>query len=181
VGSYASGMDQQRADRQLRQIAEIVEEAARLGVAVWLRGGWAMDFFLGHTTRDHEDIDWFAWASDAQLISRALLARGFVRRQAAPVAQQLDVVRDGEESSFAWLARDDAGRVVVGGGPWAGQPWPEGMLASATGQLGPLRCPIISPAAQIEIKQMMPIWVPNRRRRPKDVEDIARLTAALSG
>ena len=65
-GSYASGMDQQRADRQLRQIAEIAEEAARLGVAVWLRGGWAMDFFLGHTTRDHEDIDWFAWAGDAR-------------------------------------------------------------------------------------------------------------------
>ncbi|WP_408055191.1 nucleotidyltransferase domain-containing protein, partial [Streptomyces azureus] len=22
--------------------------------------GWAMDFFIGEPTRDHEDIDWFA-------------------------------------------------------------------------------------------------------------------------
>jgi hypothetical protein len=40
-------------------------------------------------------------------------------------------------------------------------------------------CPVISPAAQIEIKQMMPVWVPGRPRRPKDAADIARLRAAL--
>ncbi|MFF1649178.1 nucleotidyltransferase domain-containing protein [Streptomyces sp. NPDC058240] len=54
-----------RADQQLRLIAEAVEVAETLGVTVWLRGGWAMDFFLGEITRDHGDIDWFVWADDA--------------------------------------------------------------------------------------------------------------------
>jgi hypothetical protein len=174
-------VDRDRGGRQLRLIAEIAAYAARLDVEVWLRGGWAMDFFLGEITRDHADIDWFAWASDAQLIKQALHDDGFVTVGGPPVAQQLDVVRDGEESSFAWLATDNAGRIVVAGGPWAGQPWPTGMLAGPMGRLGHLRCPIISPAAQIEIKQMMPIWDPGRRRRPKDVPDITRLTAALRG
>jgi hypothetical protein len=42
-----------------------------------------------------------------------------------------------------------------------------------------LSCPIIAPRVQIEIKRMMPTWVPGRPHRPKDAEDIARLEAAL--
>jgi hypothetical protein len=110
--------------------------AAELNVPVWLRGGWAMDFFLGQVTRDHADIDWFARAADA-------------------------------------------GRPLVAGGPWAGRPWPEGMLDGSVGQIGRLRCPVIGPAAQIEIKRMMPVRVPGRPRRPRDDRDIERLEAAL--
>ncbi|MCF3119016.1 hypothetical protein IPZ68_04730 [Streptomyces arenae] len=40
-------MDRERADRQLRIIAEVMDVAETHGISVWLRGGWAMDFFLG--------------------------------------------------------------------------------------------------------------------------------------
>ncbi|MFF4966209.1 hypothetical protein [Streptomyces sp. NPDC001037] len=86
---------------------------------------------------------------------------------------------DNQESSFALLSKDRFGRVVVAGGPWAGEVWPEGMLGAPVGRIGALRCRITSPRAQIEIKQMMPVWVPGRPRRRKDTEDIARLEAAL--
>lgn len=90
---------------------------------------------------------------------------------------QRDLVRGPVELGFAALTRTDNGVVVVGGGPWKGSPYPAGMIEDATeGQLGDLRCPVISPAAQIEIKQMMPVWVPGCPRRPKDTTDIARLT-----
>jgi Aminoglycoside-2''-adenylyltransferase len=59
------GVDVVRAERQLGLIGEVVEVAAAVGVRVWLRGGWAMDFVLGEITRDHVDIDWFGWARDA--------------------------------------------------------------------------------------------------------------------
>jgi hypothetical protein len=65
------------------------------------------------------------------------------------------------------------------GRPWAGAPWPEGML-DAPGRIGDLECPVISPRAQIEIKKMMPVWVPGMARRSKDAADIARLRAALA-
>ncbi len=84
------------------------------------------------------------------------------------------------ELGFAPLARAGDGTVVVGGGPWAGTRWPAGMIECAVlGQLGDLRCPVISPAAQVEIKRMMPIWVPGRPRREKDSADIARLVQAV--
>lgn len=158
-----------------------IAEVCALGAEVWLRGGWAMDFWLGGAgpTREHEDVDWFAWSRDAERLRSLLTARGYEVQRAD--AQQLDLARDGEEHSFALIARDAAGRVVVAGGPWAGTPWPDGMLEPAvTGRLGGLECPVVGPQAQIEIKRMMPVWVPGRPRRPKDAADIARLEAELA-
>jgi hypothetical protein len=129
-----------------------------------------MAFFLGEVTRD---------ANDAAAITAALLERGYQTIPGPPPEQQLDLVNDGEELSFVWLAMNSTGQVVLGGGPYAGEPWPEGMLTWDPGHIGRLRCPIISPQAQIEIKEMMPVWVPGFPRRAKDTEDVARLRAAL--
>ncbi|MFJ9644074.1 nucleotidyltransferase domain-containing protein [Streptomyces sp. NPDC101206] len=172
-------MDRERSGRQLRLIGETVGIAKACGVEVRLRGGWAMDFFLGEVTRDHEDIDWFAWAADAAALTDGLLRSGWEPLPGPPPDQQLDFVKQGVESSFALLDRDRSGRVVVAGGPWAGESWPEGMLDAAEGRLGALRCGIISARAQIEIKRMTPVWVPGRPRRRKDAEDISRLRSAL--
>jgi hypothetical protein len=172
-------VDGERAALQLRVIAEVVGIAGEKGMQIWLRGGWAMDFYLGEITRDHGDIDWFAWAEDAHDLAGELLERGYEPLPGPPPEQQLDFVHKGVEVSFALLARDETGRVVVGGGPWKGEPWPEGMLDAPPGRLGQLQCAIVSPEAQIEIKQMMPVWVPGRPRRAKDAEDIAQLQAAL--
>lgn len=146
---------------------------------LWIRGGWAMDFFLGEITRDHEDIDWFAWKGDAGALAEALLVHGYQPVPGPPPDLQLDFAKDGLESSFTFLDRDTAGHVVVAGGPWAGAPWPEKMLDAGPGRIGDLQCAIVGPQAQIEIKRMMPVWDPSRPRRPKDAEDIARLEAAL--
>ncbi|MEV7196538.1 aminoglycoside adenylyltransferase [Streptomyces sp. NPDC093510] len=168
-----------RADRQLRLIAEATEVAGALGVPVWLRGGWAMDFFLGEITRDHEDIDWFAWADDAGDLAEGLLLHGYQPIPGPPPDLQLDFAKGGLGNSFTLLGRDTDGRVVVAGGRWAGAPWPAGMLDGEPGRIGGLQCAIVSPQAQVEIKRMMPVWDPSRPRRTKDAEDIARLQAAL--
>jgi hypothetical protein len=164
------------ADEQLNAIAEVTA----LGMEVWLRGGWAMDFFLGYVTRPHRDVDWFAWLSDASRLASALTGQGYELLPEPLHDQQLDFVRGELDLSFALIARDDAGRVVVPSGPWAGQPWPDRMLDWPLGRIGDLRCRIINPSAQIEIKKMMPVWVPGMPRRPKDVQDIALLEAAFA-
>jgi hypothetical protein len=69
-------VDTERAARQLQLIGGTVAMSERLGVEVWLHGGWSMDFFLGLVTRDHVDIDWDAWIDDAPAITAALHADG---------------------------------------------------------------------------------------------------------
>jgi hypothetical protein len=179
--SSVPAVDHKRAERQLQVICDVLAIALENAIEVWLRGGWAMDFFLGRVTRDHADIDWFAWADDASVIRAALLERGYQAIPGGSPELGLDAVKDGEDwdFQFEWLATDSAGQVVVPAGPHAGEPWPEGMLTWEPGQIGQLRCPIISPLAQIEIKEMMPVWVPRFPRRPKDAEDIAQLRAGL--
>ncbi|MGW2702204.1 nucleotidyltransferase domain-containing protein [Streptomyces sp. NPDC001340] len=160
-------------------IAQVLEAARGHGVELWLRGGWAMDFFLGEVTRDHGDIDWFAWASDAPRLAEVLTRLGHRPVPGPPADLQLDFSKDGLDSSFTLLDRDATGRITVAGGPWAGTPWPDGLLDAEPGRIGALEVPIVSSRAQIEIKRMMPVWDPSRPRRAKDVEDIARLQAAL--
>jgi hypothetical protein len=70
-------VDAQRAERRMRLIGDVLAIATGLGVPVWLRGGWAMDFFLGQVTRDHVDIDWFAWLADAPVLDAALAHSGY--------------------------------------------------------------------------------------------------------
>ncbi|OPC78965.1 aminoglycoside adenylyltransferase [Embleya scabrispora] len=168
------------ADKQLALIVEVQDLARELGIEVWLRGGWAMDFYLGRITREHVDVDWFAWAEDAPALTVAFAARGFVRLARAPAEQQLDYTTGDVELGFAFLARDPEGRVIVAGGPWAGARWPDGMLDTPPGKLAGVSCPIISPEAQIEIKLMTPVWRPHRPRRAKDAEDIERLREGLA-
>jgi len=54
------------------------------------------------------------------------------------------------------------------------------MVHPQLGRIGFVRCAILDLNAQIEVKRMMPIWVPGRPRRRKDVDDIARRQSALS-
>lgn len=165
---------------QLSAITEVLNAANELGIEVWLRGGWAMDFYLGQITREHEDVDWFVWENDLPTMSALLTSRGWVELAIHPLDQQRDLLRDEVELGFAPLARTEGGGVVVGGGPYRGEPWPEDMISDAvTGNLEGIRCPLISPTAQIEIKRMMPVWAPGFRRRAKDALDIATLEAAL--
>ncbi|GAA3134425.1 hypothetical protein GCM10010521_20330 [Streptomyces rameus] len=172
-------MDQERTGRQLGLIADVLEAFRGSGVPLWLRGGWAMDFFLGEVTREHGDIDWFAWAKDAPVLTDVLAPLGHTPVPGPPAGLQLDFVKDGLESSFTLVDRDAAGRVTVAGGPWAGTPWPDGVLGTEPGRIGGLEAPIVDPRVQIEIKRMMPVWDPSRPRRAKDAEDIVRLEAAL--
>ncbi|MEV4410463.1 aminoglycoside adenylyltransferase [Catellatospora sp. NPDC049609] len=167
-------------DAQLRAIAEIEQVTRREGIPVWLRGGWAMDFFLGRVTRPHLDVDWFCWAADADRLADVLAGLGFVAYGDNPPDLQRDFLRDGVDLGVALLGQDAAGRVVVPAGPYAGAPWPDGMLAAPPGRLGDLTCAVISPAAQLEIKKMMPVWVPGMPRRDKDRADIALLQAGLT-
>jgi hypothetical protein len=138
-----------------------------------------MDFVLGRVTRDHIDIDWVALIDDAPAISAALDDGGYQTIPGPPPDQQLDVAKDGEEMSFAWLARGPNGQVASAGGLYAGELWPEGMLEGPLGRIGAVQCPVISVAVQIESKEMWHEWVPASTRRPKDAEDIARLRQAL--
>jgi hypothetical protein len=166
--------------RQLDIIEEIFALATEADIPLWLRGGWAMDFALGEVTREHLDIDLFAWAVDAERLARVLTDNDYDRVPNEHPLLQLDFSRHGESLNISLVARAANGQIVVPDGASAGEAWPDGMLDGPPGRIGHLVCPVVSIPAQIEIKEMMPIWVPGMRRREKDRHDIERLRAHLA-
>lgn len=165
---------------QLAAIDGAVEDASRHGRPLWLRGGWAIDFSLGRITRAHEDVDWFALADDAEGLVRRLECAGWTETPRAPLDQQRDLVRDDVEFGIALLRIED-GRPYVAGGPFGGEPWPPTMITRAMRRtLKGVTADVIGLEAQIEIKQMMPTWVPQLVRRQKDQEDIRALQTLAS-
>jgi hypothetical protein len=173
-------VDKDLADEQLAAIAQLVAIAERLSVPVWLRGGWAVDFFLGRVTRAHADIDWFALAGDGFRLAAELMALEFEHTTTAPSDQQIDLVRGHIDHGIGLVRLGSQGEPLVGGGPWAGEPWPADMLNGPVRRIDGVSVRVIAPLAQIEIKEMTPTWNPALRRRQKDLDDIKRIRAKLA-
>ncbi len=171
---------ERRNDRQLGVINEFASICTAASIEFWLRGGWGMDFFLGRVTRAHHDIDVFVWSKDAITLMERLTQAGFKEMGGAPPEAQRNVMRYGEELQIVLLDSNQRGEIATAGGPWAGVPWPDGMLVGPPAQLGDLICPIMNPHVQLEIKERFGEWQPDLPARQKDQVDIACLRAALS-
>jgi|GEM_PF-4620527 len=160
---------------QLQAIDTVDRLTRSFGGQAWLRGGWAMDFCLGHVTRSHTDVDIFIDEVVHRRTVDALIAQGWVLDDRLPVERQADLSRDGVELSLNPV-RQVEGVAVHGPGPWEGEPFPGDMLehAGRTTVQG-VEASHISPMAQIEFKLMTPVWRPDLGVRTKDEADVALL------
>jgi Aminoglycoside-2''-adenylyltransferase len=172
----AGGPDE---ERQLSLIREFSQIAESVQIPFWLRGGWAMDFFLGRVTRPHEDIDLFVWAADSARLVEALTAHGFVEVEGPPPERQRNFLREGVEFHITLLERAPSGEVFTASAPSEWGPWPADMLGTITGSVEGVTCPIVSPESQLEVKRKFREWRPDRPEREKDRADIELLEAAL--
>jgi Aminoglycoside-2''-adenylyltransferase len=171
-------VDDNHERRQLELIREFASVAEGAGVESWLRGGWALDFLLGRVTRPHADIDLFIWAADAPTLLPKLKQSGYEEIGGPPPEQQRNLVKDGEEFHVTLLEENDLG-VVTAGGRWAQFPWPKGVLKGPIGQIGDVRCRLISPEAQLFAKTEVPHAL-SHPQRERDHADIALLRRALA-
>jgi hypothetical protein len=172
------GVADSRERRQLELIHEFASLAGEAGVEWWLRGGWALDFLLGRVTRAHEDIDVFIWAADAPRLLPRLKDKGYEEIGGPPPEQQRNLVKDGEEFHVTLIEENELG-VVTAGGRWANLPWTKGMLDGPIGQIGDIRCRVISPEAQLWAKEEAPHALAHAPR-DRDHADIALLRQALA-
>jgi hypothetical protein len=103
----------QRALEQMEAIACLDLALAAPGIDYWLFGGWAVDFWVGRVTREHDDIDAAAWRRDYDGISTALLAAGW---RHTPVENELVGTRytwQSVEVEFTFVEARDDGAVVI--------------------------------------------------------------------
>ena len=109
-------MAQEPSERSSEQIHAIGSLDAALGSArieYWLFGGWAVDFWVGRVTREHDDIDAAAWRRDYDAIKRALVDMGW---RHTPVENEVVGTRytfRSVEVEFTFVEERDDGAVVI--------------------------------------------------------------------
>jgi Uncharacterised nucleotidyltransferase len=108
-GSRAVGASKQQLSA-LARVSELLEEA---GIAYWLFGGWAVDFYAGSVTRTHDDLDMAIWLEDLPVIAELLEANGW---RHAPLEDEdggTGYERGGVRLELTYLVRGSDGRVFT--------------------------------------------------------------------
>jgi Aminoglycoside-2''-adenylyltransferase len=109
----AATMDVSRAEQQLAAIASLSGALDERGLEYWLFGGWAVDFWVGSITRDHDDIDVAARQSDQDAIKAALLGLGWRHTPAVDEVVGTRYQLGGVEAEFTFVVPDADGRIFI--------------------------------------------------------------------
>lgn len=160
-----------KAAEQLAAIESLAGALGAAGLDYWLFGGWAVDFWVGRVTRDHDDIDAAAWRRDYEKIRAALLAAGW---RHTPLEDDVVGTRYSWRSSeleFTFV-EDRDGTVVV--------PFPEHEVVWAAEPFGDDERSLLGVRARVIPLELLRDGKQRARGAPaeaaKDVADHAALT-----
>jgi hypothetical protein len=132
----------------LARVGDLFEEA---GIAYWLFGGWAVDFYAGSVTRAHDDLDMTVWLEELPRIAELLQDNGWRHAPFDDEDGGTGYERGGVRLELAYLVRDDDGLVFTplrhGRARWAAD-----ALADDLGELRGVRSRLVGLASLMRSK-----------------------------
>ncbi|HEX6500466.1 MAG TPA: hypothetical protein VF054_15755 [Micromonosporaceae bacterium] len=148
------------------QVVDLLDGFARVGVRVWIGGGWGVDAMLGRQTRDHGDLDLAVDAEHLDTALRLLTGQGFTTTTDwLPVRVELT----GDDGQVV-----DLHPITFAADGSATQPGLDGARfdyaadAFTVGRIAGHPVPCLSVRQQLQFRQGYP-------PRPVDVHDVALL------
>lgn len=124
------------------KVLELYVAFERLGVDVWLDGGWGVDALLGCQTRPHADLDIVIQQKDIPGLRTYLEAHDYVDVERDDTSPWNFVLGDaqGHDVDIHVIVFDGAGNGIYGPA-WRGMMYPAASL-TGTGEVGglPVRC-----------------------------------------
>lgn len=138
---------------QLAMLAELAAHLDAENVAYWLFGGWAVDFHVGHLTREHADIDIAIWERDHARLTE-ILETGAWRHQPDPDEDGYTCYqREHVRLEVAFLARDATGEIYTPIRNGRGE-WPNGSFGDDVGRIGSVTARVVSRESLIADKSI---------------------------
>ncbi len=168
-------MDKRRL-RQLKAIMQLVEALDRHGIKAWLGGGWALEALDHNYRRDHADIDFHVFASDAPSVRVLLQEMGY---------NIVDVTASSFTAEWGKLRVDwellwEEGEAIVTYDSYveATYVWPaKAFPPEKSGEINGVSVYVMSPSAQRQHK--LDYDKKQKRLRQKDMKDLARLRSLI--
>ena len=132
-----------RAAEQLSALARVGELLEDAGIAHWLFGGWAVDFYAGAVTRAHDDVDVAVWLDDVPRIAELLHADGWRHAPEPDEDGGTGYERAGVRLELTYLVHAEDGSVAT---PLRGGDaiWSAGAFADDRGELAGTRARLLS-------------------------------------
>ncbi len=103
----------ERASEQLEAIGGLDAAFGSARIDYWLFGGWAVDFWVGRVTREHDDIDAAAWRPDYDAIKQALADVGWRHTAVENEVVGTRYTCGSVEVEFTFVETRDDGAVVI--------------------------------------------------------------------
>jgi Aminoglycoside-2''-adenylyltransferase len=101
------------AAKQLAALARVGDVFERAGIAHWLFGGWAVDFYAGSVTRAHDDLDIAVWLDDLPRIGELLEADGWRHAPSADDDGGTGYEQGAVRLELTYLVRDGDGNIFI--------------------------------------------------------------------
>jgi hypothetical protein len=129
--------------QQLSALARVSDQLEEAGIAYWLFGGWAVDFYAGSVTRAHDDLDMAVWLVDLPRIAELLQEDGWRHAPFDDEDGGTGYERRAVRLELTYLVRDGDGRIFtpLSHGRAA---WSEETLASDVGELRGVRSRLVA-------------------------------------
>jgi aminoglycoside-2''-adenylyltransferase len=162
--------------QQLSALARVGDLFGEAGIAYWLFGGWAVDFYAGSVTRPHDDLDMAVWLKDLPRIAELLEDDGWRHAPFDDEDGGTGYEREAVRLELTYLVRDGDGRIFtpLRHGRAA---WPEDALANDVGELRGVRARLVGLAPLMRGKSS-PRDDPEEAVKDRaDFEHLARLGA----
>ena len=99
--------------QQLLALARLDALFERAGIAYWLFGGWAIDFYAGSVTRAHDDVDIAVWFGDLPRIAELLKAEDWRHAPSDDDDGGTGYARGAVRLELTYLVRDGDGRIYT--------------------------------------------------------------------
>lgn len=148
--------------------AELYQTFERLGITIWVDGGWGVDALLGEQTRQHSDLDIVIQRHDLPAMRALLASRGYRDMPRDDTRPWNFVLGDahGREVDIHVIVFDAEGNGIYGPAEH-GEQYPAAALTGSGSIAGqPVRC--ISPEVLVMFHTGYPL-------RERDLHDVAAL------
>jgi lincosamide nucleotidyltransferase A/C/D/E len=148
-------------------VLDLYNKLDRLGITIWLNGGWGVDANLGKQTRPHGDLDIFIQRNDVAELREFLTERGY-KEIKLEIARPHNFVlgdADGREVDVHVI-------VFIGGNAVYGPPGSAEVFAdsvfSSVGNIAGQKVRCITPECQVK-------WHTGYKPRETDLKDVTAL------
>jgi len=160
---------------QLAVLGKLATATLDIDVAVWLSGGWAMDFHRGQVTRQHSDIDVIVAAEDQSPFWVALQDAGLAKGQPCRSGVVDSSMSSGGPIEVTYVETTDGHTVTIGVPDW---PWPSGSFDCGTVVLEGVAMRPVSVEALLDMKTGYEDHF-GEPMRPQDLADVEILRGLL--